>query len=203
MRVLADHGIPTGVAMMPILPFIEDNEENVTSIVLRAHACGATFIVPWFGMSLRDRQRAYYYDQQFGTGFFRYGLSDEMTGEAHVQADAQVRMGGLSLAMVTPLGFFGIQGAVSQSLSGVGYAANLNYDVVNFGGLMSQMTGEHESLRLGAEYRSPEFRTPGDFLPVVTTANLTLGPSIGVIKSPILPISPKPASRATSGQTTR
>lgn len=119
-----------------------------------------------------DNNRAYYYDQQFGTGFFRYGLTNEMTGEAHVQADAQVRMGGLSLAMVTPLGFLGVQGAVSQSLSGVGYAANLNYDLVNFGGLMSQMTGEHESLRLGAEYRSPEFRTPGDFLPVVTTGNL-------------------------------
>ena len=48
---------------MPILPFIEDNEENVASIVRRTHESGGTFIVPWFGMSLRDRQRAYYYDQ--------------------------------------------------------------------------------------------------------------------------------------------
>jgi hypothetical protein len=48
---------------MPILPFIEDNEENITDIVLRTHAHGGTFIIPWFGMSLRDRQRAYYYDQ--------------------------------------------------------------------------------------------------------------------------------------------
>ena len=63
MRILADHGIPTGVAMMPILPLIEDSEENITSIAQRAHACGATFIVPWFGMTLRDRQRTYYYDQ--------------------------------------------------------------------------------------------------------------------------------------------
>src|SRR6056297_719109 len=35
---------------------------------------------------------------------------------------------------------------------------------------------------------------------VVTTAILTLGPSLGVINNPILPISPNPASRATNGQ---
>jgi DNA repair photolyase len=61
MKVLADHGIHSGVTMMPILPFIEDNEENVRRIVEQAHAHGAAYIIPWFGMSLRDRQRAYYY----------------------------------------------------------------------------------------------------------------------------------------------
>jgi outer membrane usher protein len=81
-------------------------------------------------------------------------------------------MGGLSLASVTPFGFLGLQGAVSDSLSGLGYAGNLNYDLVNFGGLLSQITGAHEALRLGAEYRSAAFRTPGDFLPVVTASNL-------------------------------
>lgn len=63
MRVLADHGILTGVTMMPILPFILDTEENVAAIVELAHAAGATYILPWFGMTLRDRQRAYYYAQ--------------------------------------------------------------------------------------------------------------------------------------------
>jgi len=63
MRVLADHGIHTGVSMMPILPFIEDNEENIRQIVTQAHDHGAAYIIPWFGMSLRDRQRAYYYDR--------------------------------------------------------------------------------------------------------------------------------------------
>jgi len=61
MKVLSDHGIHTGVTMMPILPFIEDNEENVRQIVEQAHVHGASYIIPWFGMSLRDRQRAYYY----------------------------------------------------------------------------------------------------------------------------------------------
>jgi DNA repair photolyase len=63
MRALADRGIQTGVTMMPILPFIEDNEANIRQIVTQAHANGAAYIIPSFGMTLRDRQRAYYYDQ--------------------------------------------------------------------------------------------------------------------------------------------
>ncbi|MCA9968923.1 MAG: radical SAM protein, partial [Anaerolineales bacterium] len=61
MKILAENGIHTGVTMMPILPFIEDNVENVTQIVTQAHAHGAAYILPGFGMTLRDRQRAYYY----------------------------------------------------------------------------------------------------------------------------------------------
>jgi DNA repair photolyase len=63
MRALAEAGIQTGVTLMPVLPFIEDNEENLTAIVEGAAASGATYILPWMGMSLRDRQRAYYYRQ--------------------------------------------------------------------------------------------------------------------------------------------
>jgi len=63
MKTLSDHGIQTGVTMMPILPFIEDDEENIRQIVEKAHAHGPAYIIPWFGMSLRDRQRAYYYDK--------------------------------------------------------------------------------------------------------------------------------------------
>ena len=63
MAILAEHGIQTGVTMMPILPFIQDNAENITAIVERAAACGATYIIPWIGMSLRDRQRAFFYRQ--------------------------------------------------------------------------------------------------------------------------------------------
>ena len=63
MQVLADHGIHTGVTMMPILPYIEDDEENIRRIVEVARAHGAAYIIPSFGMTLRDRQRAYYYDR--------------------------------------------------------------------------------------------------------------------------------------------
>jgi DNA repair photolyase len=63
MEELAANGILTGVMMMPILPFIEDTEENITAIVERTRASGGSYIIPWFGMSMRDRQRAYYYDK--------------------------------------------------------------------------------------------------------------------------------------------
>lgn len=63
MKALAAYGIQTGVTMMPILPFIEDNEENITAIVEQAAANGASYITPWMGMTLRDRQRDYYYRQ--------------------------------------------------------------------------------------------------------------------------------------------
>jgi DNA repair photolyase len=63
MRVLADNGIQTGVTMMPILPFIEDTEENVTAVVEKAAEAGATYILPWMGMTCRDSQRDYFFDK--------------------------------------------------------------------------------------------------------------------------------------------
>ena len=63
MAQLAEADILTGVLLMPVLPFIEDNAENITAIVARAHDCGAAYILASFGMTLRDRQRAYYYAQ--------------------------------------------------------------------------------------------------------------------------------------------
>jgi DNA repair photolyase len=63
MKTLAENGILAGVTMMPILPFIQDNLENITQIVTRAHESGASYILPSFGVTLRDRQRAYYYDK--------------------------------------------------------------------------------------------------------------------------------------------
>jgi DNA repair photolyase len=63
MKILAENGILTGVTMMPILPFIQDNEENITQIVTQAHEHGASYVLSSFGMTLRDRQRAFYYDK--------------------------------------------------------------------------------------------------------------------------------------------
>ena len=63
MRELAACGILTGVTMMPILPLIEDTRENITQIVTQAKENGASYIIPSFGMTLRDRQRAYYYEK--------------------------------------------------------------------------------------------------------------------------------------------
>lgn len=59
---LRDKGIFAGILLMPVLPFIEDNEENVRTIIERALECGCSFIYPAFGMTLRQNQRDYYYE---------------------------------------------------------------------------------------------------------------------------------------------
>jgi DNA repair photolyase len=63
LRTLGERAILTGITLMPVLPFIEDTEENIRAIICMAHAAGAKYILPAFGMTLRDRQRAYYYDK--------------------------------------------------------------------------------------------------------------------------------------------
>jgi DNA repair photolyase len=63
MAKLAEASLLTGVLLMPVLPFIEDNPENITAIVTRAKECGASYVLASFGMTLRDRQRVYYYAQ--------------------------------------------------------------------------------------------------------------------------------------------
>ena len=60
---LAAAGIFTGVLMMPILPFINDTEENILSILKLAKAAGAKFVYPAMGMTLRQGNREYYYEQ--------------------------------------------------------------------------------------------------------------------------------------------
>lgn len=60
---LSQKGIFAGVVLMPVLPFLEDSEGNVLSVVDAAADAGAKFVYPAFGMTLRDRQRAYYYQQ--------------------------------------------------------------------------------------------------------------------------------------------
>lgn len=61
IKKLSERGIYVGITMMPILPFINDTIENIEEIVTQASEAGAEYIIPWFSMTLRDRQRGYYY----------------------------------------------------------------------------------------------------------------------------------------------
>ncbi len=68
VRKLSENGIFTGVLLMPVLPFLEDNEENILGIVRQAHQNGARFVYPSFGVTLRQNQRDWFYqklDEQF------------------------------------------------------------------------------------------------------------------------------------------
>ncbi len=61
VKKLSQNGIFTGILLMPVLPFIEDTRENIVSIIKLAHECGARFIYPAFGVTLRQSQREWYY----------------------------------------------------------------------------------------------------------------------------------------------
>lgn len=63
IKLLRQQGIYTGVLMTPILPFINDTPENIKEIIYQAHLANANFIYPMFGVTLRDRQREYFYAQ--------------------------------------------------------------------------------------------------------------------------------------------
>lgn len=67
IKKLSDAGIYTGILLMPILPFINDNENNIKKIVRKAHESGARFIFAYgMGLTLRGNQRDYYYKQLLG-----------------------------------------------------------------------------------------------------------------------------------------
>lgn len=68
LKGLANAGIYCGVLMMPILPFINDTEENVLGIVRRASEAGAKYVHGHMGLTLREGQREFFYnhlDQEF------------------------------------------------------------------------------------------------------------------------------------------
>lgn len=63
IKELAQNDIYTGILLMPILPFINDTEDNIKELVKKAKEADAKYILPWMGVTLRDRQKAYYFKQ--------------------------------------------------------------------------------------------------------------------------------------------
>ena len=63
IKQLSDAGLFTGILLMPVLPFINDTEENIINIIRLAHENGAKFIYSALGVTLRDNQRKYFYEQ--------------------------------------------------------------------------------------------------------------------------------------------
>lgn len=63
IRRMREEGIHAGVTFMPVLPFINDTEENVRAIVARAVTAGAEYIIPYLGVTLREGSREYFYQK--------------------------------------------------------------------------------------------------------------------------------------------
>lgn len=114
---------------------------------------------------LRDNEREYSTGNYFATGLLRYGIFENLTGEAHLQGDENVVMGGATVVAQSPWGVFTVQGAASTGKWGTGFAAEASWDLANFRGMISPKS---ESLRLSAEYRSTDFHRPGDLTAIAT-----------------------------------
>lgn len=63
IKVLSDNGVFVGIMINPVLPFITDSEEDMKKLVRLAHDYGAKFIHTYMGMTLRENQKEYYFEQ--------------------------------------------------------------------------------------------------------------------------------------------
>ena len=62
LKKLQERGIPTIVWLCPILPFINDTKENITSILNECAEAGVKGIINFgMGLTLREGDREYYY----------------------------------------------------------------------------------------------------------------------------------------------
>lgn len=63
LEIMQQHGIPTIVWITPILPFINDSEENISSILYECAKAGVRGIIDFgMGLTLREGSREYYYE---------------------------------------------------------------------------------------------------------------------------------------------
>lgn len=90
------------------------------------------------------------------TGYYERGLTPDVTGNVHVQADPNAVMGGAGASMQTRFGFWTLDAAASNAVDfGFGYAARVGYELVNIEG----PDGVRRSFRLAADHRSETFAT--------------------------------------------
>ena len=62
LEIMQERGIPTIVWLTPILPFINDTTENITSILNECVRTGVKGVIDFgMGLTLRDGDREYYY----------------------------------------------------------------------------------------------------------------------------------------------
>ena len=63
VEALSKANLFTGLLLMPVLPFLEDDPESILTLVDRAADSGAKFIYASFGVTMRPGQREYFLSQ--------------------------------------------------------------------------------------------------------------------------------------------
>ncbi len=92
MKQLANQGLFVGTLLTPIIPFITDSEENIRNVIKQSYENGAKFVFTMGGVTLRENQRDYFFEQldktfpnlkekyikTFGNNFFCYPLNKNL-----------------------------------------------------------------------------------------------------------------------------
>ena len=68
MEQLAKAGVFTGLLLMPVLPGLTDNRENLSRLLRQTAEAGGRFCYCWPGLTMREGQREYFYqalDREF------------------------------------------------------------------------------------------------------------------------------------------
>ena len=92
MKNISEAGIFVVTLLTPIMPFITDSEENIKNIIRLSAENGAKFVFSMGGVTLRDNQREYFFEQldksfprikekyikSFGNNYFCYPLNKNL-----------------------------------------------------------------------------------------------------------------------------
>lgn len=101
-----------------------------------------------------------YQDKWIASGFYRRGISDNLTLGANFQADDTIQMGGVEAMFGTPIGSFGTNVAYSHTQGyGDGFAVQ-----GTFQRLIQRSNGQADTLNLFVEHRSRKFAPVSFFL---------------------------------------
>lgn len=164
--------LPLAVGANDITLDIEDdvgNRRTLDFTVFSGRALLAEGISEWGvsgGIAARrdaERRRSFaslYGDLEYDaetpvvTGFYERGVSEDVTGTVHIQADPEMVMGGAGAAVQTSFGFWAFDAAASHAASrGAGFAAGVGYELV--GG--EAKGSDARSFRIAADYTSAAF----------------------------------------------
>lgn len=63
MKKISDAGLFVGTLLTPIIPFITDSEENIKEVIKLSAKNGAKFVFSMGGVTLRENQREYFFEQ--------------------------------------------------------------------------------------------------------------------------------------------
>lgn len=92
MKQLSKEGLFVGTLLTPIIPFITDSEKNIRNVIRLSYENGAKFVFSMGGVTLRENQREYFYEQldktfpnlkekyikTYGNNYFCYPLNKDL-----------------------------------------------------------------------------------------------------------------------------